>query len=204
MTTATRSLRVLPALLLFLAASLLLLSSSTASAAPPVAKDGRLHACYKAKGKGKGTIRLVRNGKVGCPRRWRKVSWYANGLSVGPPPPGLVGPEGKPGPRGEQGAPGTAGNVVVKELEDKVSELLARVVTLEGILDGVTNSDLLKAIDLSPLVANVCERTEALTDQTTALGSTLGSLNTVLNTLLLGFGPVQVPTALTEFDCPTT
>ncbi|HKH64731.1 MAG TPA: hypothetical protein VKA35_04645 [Solirubrobacterales bacterium] len=45
--------------------------ASTASAASPIAKDGKIHACYKAKGKGKGTLRLVRNGKVRCPRKSR-------------------------------------------------------------------------------------------------------------------------------------
>jgi hypothetical protein len=191
-----------PLPLLILALLGLLTFGSTASAAPPVAKDGKIYACYKAKGKGKGTMRLVRNGKVRCPRKWKKVSWYA-GASAGPQPLlASPGPKGDAGAQGEQGAAGTAGNVVVTTLEDKVSELLTRVESLEAILSGVTNVDLLNAIDVVPLVANVCERTEALTDQTTALGSTLGSMNTLLDTLLLGFSPIEVPTALTEFTCP--
>ncbi|HEY6730473.1 MAG TPA: hypothetical protein VI039_05555 [Solirubrobacterales bacterium] len=186
--------------LLILALLGFLAFSATASAAPPVARDGKIYACYKAKGKGKGTLRLVRNGKVRCQRKWKKVSWYARGVSGAPVLVAPVGPKGDPGPQGEQG---TAGNVVVTALEGKVSELLTRVQSLEGVLSGVTNGDLLNAVDVVPLVANICERTEALTDQTTALGSTLGSLNTLLNTLLLGFSPVQVPTALTEFNCPS-
>src|SRR4051794_409521 len=101
---------------------------STASAASPVAKDGKIHACYKAKGKGKGTLRLVRNGKARCPRKWKKVAWYAN--SAGPATPGApgpAGPQGSQGAQGERGATGTAGNVVVTELESKVNELLTKV-----------------------------------------------------------------------------
>jgi hypothetical protein len=175
--------------------------SSTASAASPVAKDGRIHACYKAKGKGKGTMRLVRNGKVRCPRKWRKVSWYASSGYTGGG--GTPGPAGPPGPQGERGLTGTAGNVVVTELESKVNELLTKVQSLEAILKGVTNADLLSAIDAVPAVGALCEQTEDLTDQTTALGGTLGSLNTVLNAVLVGFSPVTVPTALSDFSCPS-
>lgn len=198
MTIRTRFPMLLPilALLGFLA------FSSTASAAPPVARDGKIYACYKAKGKGKGTVRLVRNGKVRCQRKWKKVSWYANGLS-GPgviASPGPAGPKGDTGPQGE---PGTAGNVVVETLEDKVAELLTKVESLEGVLSGVTNGQLLNAIGAVPAVGALCEQAEDLTDQTTALGTTLGSLNTLLDTLLLGFSPIEVPTALPKFSCPS-
>lgn len=174
---------------------------STASAASPIAKDGKIYACYKVKGKAKGTLRLARSAKARCPRKWKKVSWYANG-STGP---GLVAPPGPAGPKGDtgaQGAPGTAGNVVVEQLEDKVSELLTKVESLEAVLKGVTNAELLNAIGLTPVVGALCEQTEDLNGQTTALGSTLSSLNTVLSPLLLGFSPVTVPTALPAFSCP--
>lgn len=193
-----------PMSLLILALLGFLALSSTASAAPPVARDGKIHACYKAKGKGKGTMRLVRNGKVRCPRKWKKVSWYASGVTAGPPPAaGIAGPKGDTGPAGPQGAPGTAGNVVVKELEDKVTELLTKVQSLEGVLAGVTNGQLLNAIGAVPAVGALCEQAEDLTDQTTALGTTLGSLNTLLNTLVPLFTPVSVPTALPSFSCPS-
>jgi len=175
--------------------------SATASAASPIAKDGKIHACYKAKGKGKGTLRLVRNGKVRCPRKWKKVAWYAAGGSS-TTVQGPQGPQGEPGPEGKQGVPGVEGNIVVKELEDKVSELLTKVAALEGILSGVTNAELLNAIGAVPAVGALCEQAEDLTSQTTALGTTLSSLNTVLSPLLLGFSPVTVPTALPPFSCP--
>ena len=190
--------------LLILALLGFLAFSATASAAPPVARDGKIYACYKAKGKDKGSLRLVRNGKARCPRQWRKVSWYANGFS-GPgsiAPAGPAGPKGDPGSQGEQGVPGTAGNVVVTALEDKVSELLTRVESLETVLNGVTNTGLLNAIGAVPAVGALCDQAEDLTDQTTAIGTTLGSLNTLLDTLLLGFSPIEVPTALPKFSCP--
>lgn len=180
----------------------LLLFSAPASAASPVAKDGKIHACYKAKGKGKGTLRLVRNGKVRCPKKWKKVSWYASAGPIAPGVPGPAGAKGDPGAQGEKGSPGTAGNVVVEQLEDKITELLTRVESLESVLEGVTNAELLNAIGLAPVVGALCEQTEDLNGQTTALGTTLGSLNTVLDTLLLSFSPVSVPTALPSFSCP--
>src|SRR5882757_5233789 len=97
-----------------LGAVLLFAASRPASAAPLVGKDGKIHACYKVKGKAKGTLRVVRSAKVRCPRRWKKVAWNAGG------PAGPAGATGEPGAKGEIGLPGTAGNVVVKGLEDKV------------------------------------------------------------------------------------
>ena len=188
-------------LLTLLILSGLLLFSAPASAASPVAKDGKIHACYKAKGKGKGALRLVRNGKVRCPKKWKKVAWYAAGGSS-TMVQGPQGQQGVPGPEGKQGVPGVEGNIVVKELEDKVTELLTKVASLETILSGITNAELLGAIEAVPAVGALCEQAEDLTSQTTALGSTLGSLNTVLNTLLIGFSPVSVPTALPPFSCP--
>ncbi|HKH64730.1 MAG TPA: hypothetical protein VKA35_04640 [Solirubrobacterales bacterium] len=66
----------------------------------------------------------------------------------------------------------------------------------------MTNTALLNAIDAGPAVGALCEQAEDLTDQTTALGGTLTSLNTVLNAVLIGFSPVSVPTALPSFSCP--
>ncbi|HMI81481.1 MAG TPA: hypothetical protein VK480_06805 [Solirubrobacterales bacterium] len=111
---------VIPALLAALA--LLLVSTPpSAPAAMRLAKDGKVHACYKAKGKGKGALRVVRNGKVRCPKKWRKVAWYA------------VGPAGSQGTTGT-GLPGEDGLAGTKALEDKVSELLTRVQALEANL----------------------------------------------------------------------
>jgi hypothetical protein len=179
---------------------------SSASAASPIAKDGKIHACYKAKGKGKGTLRLVRNGKVRCPKKWKKVAWYANGRPGPQGSQGQAGATGAPGANGqpgERGLPGTAGNVVVEDLEKQVKELLTKVQGLESVLKGITNADLKEAIAAVPVVEALCTQADALTDQTTALGGTLSSLNTVLNTVLIGFSPVTVPAALSDFSCPS-
>ncbi|MFL5832529.1 MAG: hypothetical protein ACJ76B_00920 [Solirubrobacterales bacterium] len=163
--------------------------ASTASAASPIAKDGKIHACYKAKGKGKGTLRLVRNGKVRCPKKWKKVAWYASGPAATPPTVGPAGPQGDRGEQGERGLPGTAGNVVVKELEDKVSELLTRIQNLE---------------DLIPTVQSLCTQAEVLTSQVNAVEDALGGLK--LNAVLVTLGGIlEIPTlpgGLPAFSCP--
>src|SRR3954452_254607 len=132
-------------LLLLALCAFVLFTSTPASAAGIVAKDGKIHACYKAKGKGKGTLRVVRSAKVKCPKRWKKVSWYASGQAG---PQGVQGDQGQPGSTGATGAPGAQGapgrneNVVVNELEDKVTELLTKLQSLESILKGINNTQL--------------------------------------------------------------
>jgi hypothetical protein len=189
-----------PLSLALLAVLGLLAFASTASAASPIAKDGKIHACYKAKGKGKGTLRLVRNGKVRCPRKWKKVSWQANGVSVAGQP-GPAGETGATGPQGERGLQGTAGNVVVEELENKVSELLTKVQSLESVLKGITNADLKEAIAAVPVVEALCTQADALTEQSNGLGTALSGLSTIVDTLTV-MGLPSVPAALPPFDCP--
>lgn len=132
---------------LVMAAATLLPSS--APAAPLVGKDGKIHACYKWKGKKKGALRVVRGRKVRCPRKWKKVSWYARPPQAAPT---AVGPQGPPGPQGERGAPGIVDPAAVEQLEGKISELVTRVEQLEtlvstlgGVLGVPTLSELLTA-----------------------------------------------------------
>jgi len=178
-----------PLLFLLALCAFVLFTSSTASAASLIAKDGKIHACYKAKGKGKGTLRVVRNGKVKCPKRWKKVAWYASGV------PGAQGEAGAPGSAGEGGATGipgvsgATGTVVVKELEDKVTELLAKVKSLEALI---------------PTVSALCTQASALTNQINSLEDALAGLklNAVLTTL---GGLLEIPTlpgGLPSFSCP--
>src|ERR1700750_541848 len=138
--------RSAPLLFLLALCAFVLFTSSTASAASPIARDGKIHACYKAKGKGKGTLRVVRNGKVKCPKRWKKVAWYASGVPGAPGEAGAPGSPGEGGANGGSGQPGTTGTVVVKQLEDKVTELLTKVKSLEAILSGIGNQQLKEAI----------------------------------------------------------
>lgn len=141
-----------PVLLLVLAAlatAILILPPSSASAAPLVGKDGKIHACYKWKGKRKGTLRVVRSRKVRCPRKWKKVSWYARVPSV----PSVATVPGPPGPQGEKGLPGVVDPATVEQLEGKISELVTRVEQLETLvstLGGVLGVPVLSELLLAP------------------------------------------------------
>src|SRR3954452_5562238 len=168
-------------LLLLALCAFAVLTSASATAAGIVAKDGKIHACYKAKGRGKGTLRVVRSAKVKCPKRWKKTAWYAAGR---PGPQGEQGPQGQSGATGAtgatgaQGAPGRNENVVVNELEDKVTKLLTRVKQLEALV---------------PVVGALCTQAGTLTDQVNSVEKALGGLklNAVLTTL---GGVLSIPT----------
>jgi hypothetical protein len=186
-----------------------LFTSSPASAASLVGKDGKIHACYKAKGKGKGSLRVVRGAKAKCPKRWKKVSWYAAGPAGPQGASGGAGANGETGTNGSNGLPGTpATATVVKGLEDKVTELLSKVTSLETILNGISNQQLKEAIagiakteTLETAVGSLCSQASALTDKSGELGSALGGLKTVLDTLTVLALP-EIPTALAPYSCP--
>jgi|SRR3954465_9038522 len=188
-------------LLLLALCAFVLFTSTPASAAGIVAKDGKIHACYKAKGKGKGTLRLVRSAKVKCPKKWKKASWYASGQGGSQGKAGAPGNPGETGTNGGSGLPGTTGTVTVKALEDKVTELLTKVQSLETILKGINNQQLQEAIASVPVVGALCGQAKSLNEQSTALGGALSGLSTVVDTLTL-MGLPAVPTALPAFECP--
>ena len=204
--------KTIPLLCLLALCAFVLLGSSPAPAASIVARDGKIHACYKAKGRGKGTLRVVRSAKVRCPKRWKKVSWYASG------PAGPQGASGSPGGNGETGTNGSSGlpgapatATVVKQLEGKVTELLNKVTSLESILTGINNQQLKEAIAavadvkaLEAVVGSLCSQSSTLTSQLNSVESALGGLklNAVLTTL---GGLLEVPTLpgpLSSFSCP--
>jgi hypothetical protein len=200
-----------PLMLLLALCAFALFTSTPASAAGIIAKDGKIHACYKAKGKGKGTLRVVRSAKVKCPKRWKKVAWYASGPSGPQGAAGSPGGNGETGTNGGSGLPGTTGTVTVKGLEDKLTELLTKVQSLETMLKGIDNTQLKEAIAsvanvkaLESTVATLCTQSSALTSQANALESALGGLS--LNTALTMLGGVlNVPTLpgpLSSFSCP--
>lgn len=196
-------------LLLLMLCAFVLFTSSPASAAGIVAKDGKIHACYKAKGKGKGTLRVVRSAKVKCPKKWKKVSWYASGPAGPQGASGNNGANGETGTNGSSGLPGTpATATVVKQLEGKVTELLNKVTSLETILNGIGNQQLKEAIAgiakteaLEGAVGSLCTQASALTSKSGELGSALGGLSTIVDTLTLMALP-SIPTALSPFSCP--
>jgi hypothetical protein len=176
-------------------------SSQPAAAAPLVGKDGRIHACYKAKGKAKGALRVVRSAKVRCPRGWKKTAWNASGA------PGAAGENGgngagEPGSGGGNGASGTPGtNAKVSSLESQVTELLTKLKSLESVLAGVTNTQLKEAIGNVPVVVTLCGEAKKLNEQSNGLGTALGALGALLDPLTGGALPT-IPAALPAFQCP--
>lgn len=155
--------------------ALAFLAPAASAARPLVAKDGKIHACYKFRGKHKGALRVVHGPRVRCRKKWRKVAWY-----VRPP----IGSQSAPGPQGIPGPPGPIDTASVEALENKVTDLLNRVENLETA------------------VGSLCAETKQLNEQTTALGKTLTSLGTLLEVALVAFEAPAVPTALPEYSCP--
>jgi hypothetical protein len=195
---------VVVALLGIVLASLCL--TGTASAASLVGKDGRIHACYKVKGKAKGTLRVVRSAKARCPRHWKKVAWNARGQSGFSGGEGFSGEQGSGGESGQGGAKGDTGAqgtaAKVSSLESKVTQLLGQVKSLESILGGINNAQLKEAIGAVPVVQTLCSQAGKLNEQSTKLGESMQALNGVLGPLVIAFVPVSVPTALPAFACP--
>lgn len=201
--------RSAPVLLLLALCAFVLCTSSPASAASLVGKDGKIHACYRVKGKAKGTLRVVRSAKVKCPKRWKKVAWYVSGPAGPQGESGANGGSGETGTNGSSGLPGTpATATVVKQLEGKVTELLNKVTSLETVLKGIDNQQLKEAISgiakteaLESAVGSLCTQASALTKKSGELGTALGGLSAVLDPLTLMVLP-KIPAALDPFSCP--
>lgn len=122
------------------AAMLLAALGATASAAPLVGKDGKIHACYRVKGKPKGSLRVV-PAKKHCRRGERKVAWSAVGSSGQAGTTGAAGANGQAG-GGQAGTNGSDGSSEAA-LKTQIAGLTLKVESLENTLKGVTNGDLL-------------------------------------------------------------
>jgi hypothetical protein len=175
--------------------ALLLSTAGPASAAQPFGKDGTIYACFKAKGKNKGALRVVPS-KRSCRkmRGWRPMSWSAvdsgdaSGQIGSQGTGGLQGQQGNPGPEGKQGSQGVAGTVEkslvdtiqaqslqIDELTEDVTDLAGEVLTLEGDLSDLTGGlgdvegdvgNLSAGLtDLEGTVGDSCEQLSTLTDQ---------------------------------------
>ncbi len=201
---------------LLVAASICVVVVAQAGGAKLVGKDGRVYACYKAKGKAKGAVRLVPK-KGHCRKGEKKISW------------GVAGPAGENGQGGENGSNGTAGEggsggekggAGTQSLQKQVESLTSKLSSVEAILKGITNGDLTgilsKLQGISPTqlqeavtsvgkVNELCSQTKALTSQSNALGSAIGGLQLLGNLppLELKQSPTApVPTPLSTFSCP--
>lgn len=125
-----------------------LLLAGDAGAATSLIKNGKINACYKVRGKAKGSMRLLA-GKGHCKHGERKLSWSvagttgaqgATGAQGGEGSQGSTGPQGNPGAKGESGSGG--GGATLANLETKVASLNAEVQALEDLLEGVGTGDL--------------------------------------------------------------
>lgn len=213
-----------------LAAAMLLVGlCSTSYAAAPVSKDGTIHACYKVKGKPKGTLRVV-GAKARCKRGERKVVWSAAGSSGAAGANGQGGANGASGGSGQSGSNGTNGaNEAV--LKTQIASLTLKVESLEGILNGIlpklqgtlatlnglNNTDLLGAVGVTkdltssdptealknlPVVKSLCTGTSTATEGVNNLRVGVTGL-TVLGVPGLSLGLGSLPTALDPFNCVT-
>jgi len=190
-----------------------------ATAASPV-KDGQIRACYKAKGKSKGAMRVVKGKR--CKRGERPLTWSVSG------PAGASGAAGSQGSPGSQGVPGVQGNPGVAgsagsagagtslaSLETKVASLslevdaledllVPKVTDLEGLLSGVDSGELSDALskldgvsgaDLEDVVADL----PTLQSTVTGLNSTVTGLGTTVSGLTSKTGSLcSQAKALTE------
>lgn len=210
------------------AAMLLVGLCSTSYAASPVGKDGTIHACYKVKGKPKGTLRVV-GVKARCKRGERKVVWNAAGSSAAGTN-GQAGSNGQSGGSGQSGSNGTnSANEAV--LKTQIASLTLKVEGLEGILNGIlpklqgtlatlnglNNTDLLGAVGVTkdltssdptealknlPVVKSLCTGTSIATEGVNNLRVGVTGL-TVLGVPGLSLGLGSLPTALDPFNCVT-
>jgi hypothetical protein len=184
------------------------------AAAKLVGKDGRVYACYKAKGKRKGAVHLVaKNGK--CRKGEKKVSWGVTGPSG---VSGENGSSGEGGTNGEGGNGGEKGVNATQGLEKQVQSLTSKVTQLESVLkginpgdlpgmlsklQGITPTQLQEAVSSVAKVNELCAQSSKLTSQSNALGQTLGGFE-----LLGGLPPLElkkavpVPAPLSTFACP--
>lgn len=161
-------------------ALLLACLADTAAARGPVGKDGKIHACYRVKGKPKGALRVVRNARTRCRRGERRVSWRV-AASAQP---------GGSGSQGAQGQPGASSSTSSDEaaLKAQIGALALRVQELESIL---------------PSVEALCKQSEELTKQVNLIAEVVEGLGLSPALEALGFLDIpSLPEALEPFSCP--
>lgn len=161
-----------------------LCGTASAGVKPPVGRDGKIHACYRVKGKPRGALRVVRSSRARCLRGERKVAWVVAGAV------GAAGLNGNTGTQGEQGSTGQAGTqgAITSTLTEQVKSLSARIEGLEATLTGV------------------CAQSEALTKQVNLVAEVVEGLglNGVLKTLGGLLEIPELPEPLDEsFSCPS-
>lgn len=195
------------------AAAILLVCLAGVAVAKPLGKDGKIHACYRVKGKPRGALRVVPSARTHCRRGERKTAWSI-AVPAGSSAAGSQGAAGQGGANGSSGPDEAA-------LKAQIGSLTLKVQALESVLQGITNGDLtgmlatLQGLNNEGLTSAVnslaatealCEQSEALTEQVNLVAGVVEGLG--LNGILTGLGGLLViptlPTALAPFNCPTS
>jgi uncharacterized protein YoxC len=174
--------------LITMMAALYALAFSTAGAGTAAAqsfgKDGIIHACYKAKGKDKGALRVVPTAS-GCRklRGWRPFSWSAssgrsgqNGSQGTAGEHGQQGPQGNPGPEGKEGQQGTAGQIE-KSLTETIQKQTSQIDVLTEQVTDLTDEVLVMEGDLIDLSGGLADVEGNVTDLTGGLGNLEGTVD---------------------------
>ena len=177
MTRATATPRF-PLAAIALALGFALIWTATATAKPPVGKDGKIHACYRVKGKPKGALRVVKGPKARCRKGERKVAWVVAGA---------VGTAGAPGP---QGAWGSSGSTRISCVDLSPGSESRRP---DGRVWRASKG----------LSRTICTQTATLTSQVNSLTDALDGtvLEGVIPLGLALFIPA-LPSALPDYACP--
>lgn len=163
----------------------------TAGAASPVGKDGKIHACYRVKGKPKGNLRIVPAKQKRCKRGERKVAWSASSTTGMPGVNGTVGTTGS-GSAGANGSDGASGSSNEAALKTQIASLNLKLDGLEKVLGGVTNGELTEAVQAAPLVDALCTQNEELASQIDLLAGVIEGLGLNEALDLLG-GLLEIP-----------
>jgi hypothetical protein len=188
------------------AAAVLATALADPAGAGLVGRDGKVYACYRTKGKAKGTVRLVAKRKH-CRRDEKKISWSA------------TGPAGESGQNGAGGESGSGGEAGAAGLEGRIERLTNRVETLEEKLKGITNATLNEVVsklqgvsgkqlqEAVSAVADVnalCSQATKLTTEVNAIGSALDNtgLAGTIPPLLELVVPAVTGLPLPSFTCP--
>jgi hypothetical protein len=200
---------------LALVALISLALAGSAVAAPAPGQDGKVHACYRVKGKAKGAMRVVPANKK-CRRGERKLAWNVAGPSG---TAGQTGTSGTPGAGGTSGSAGSTGSSGETALQAKIASLTLKVEGLEGILQGVTNGDLTgtvqkltgisglqltETVNQVPVVKSLCTQANGLPTQVNnSLGSALSGLS--LGGTIPPLLKLTVPNliSVTDYTCPS-
>lgn len=155
-----------------------------ATAASPV-KNGQIRACYKVKGKAKGTMRVVKGKR--CKRGERPLTWSVAGPAGATGAAGSQGSAGSQGPQGVPGNPGAAGSAgsagagtSLAGLETQVASLSLEVDALESLLagvgdgdlsgllaklNGITGTQLQDAVDTVPVVSSLSTKLDGISGE---------------------------------------